>query len=198
MSDEVEVKEDEEKKKRSPVSYVVEIVVYIALFVFCLYVVPNYILQRTVVSGDSMKDTLKEDESLLVDKISYKFKDPERYDVIVFYPKGRDVDEYYVKRIYGLPGETIQIKGDDVYINDEKIEDPYARDGIEDPGVAAEPFKLGEDEYFVMGDNRQMSLDSREPLVDGDPDAPGPVKFENISGRVFLRIWPLSNFGLIK
>ncbi len=199
MNDEVEVKdEEEEKKKRSPISYVVEIVVYIALFVFCLYVVPNYILQRTVVSGESMMETLKEGDSLLVDKISYHFKDPERYDVIVFYPKGRDVDEYYVKRIYGLPGETIQIKGDDIYINNEKIEDPYARDGTEDPGVAETPVKLGDDEYFVMGDNRQESLDSREPLVDGDPDAPGMVKFENISGRVFLRIWPLSSFGLIK
>ena len=108
--------ENKEKKKRSPLSYLIEGLIYIALIITCVYIVPNYVVQRTVVSGDSMQDTLQNDESLLVDKISYRFTDPKRYDIIVFYPKGRDVEEYYVKRIYGLPGETIQIKGDDIYI----------------------------------------------------------------------------------
>ena len=187
--------ENKEKKKRSPLSYLIEGLIYIALIITCVYIVPNYVVQRTVVSGDSMQDTLQNDESLLVDKISYRFTDPKRYDIIVFYPKGRDVEEYYVKRIYGLPGETIQIKGDDIYINGSKIDDPYAKDSMDSAGIAKEPYTLADDEYFVLGDHRSVSIDSR--IMPDDPlEGPGPVKFENIAGKVFLRIWPLKKFGI--
>lgn len=191
-----------QKKKRSPISYVVEGAIYIALVVFCIYVVPNYVIQRTIVSGESMEDTLFDEESLLIDKLSYHFSSPKRYDIIVFYPRGRDVEEYYVKRIYALPGETIQIKGDDIYIDGAKIDDPYAKDSMGTAGIAEEPYTLGEDEYFVLGDHRSVSKDSRAiPDENGDgkiedPDAPGPVKFENIAGKVILRIWPLGKFGV--
>ena len=188
-------KDEKKQKKRSPLSYLLEGMIYIALIVFCVYVVPNYIIQRTVVSGESMQDTLQNGESLLVSKISYKMADPERYDIIVFYPKGRDVDEYYVKRIYGLPGETIQIKEQDIYINGSKIEDPYAKDAMLEAGLAEEPFTLAEDEFFVLGDHRSLSLDSRTAPED-EPSGPGPVKRENIAGKVVLRIWPLNKFGV--
>ena len=183
------------KKRPSKLKYVIEGLVYLALVWVCIYIVPNYVIQRTVVSGESMEDTLHDSESLLIDKISYRFTDPKRYDIIVFYPKGRDVNEYYVKRIYGLPGETIQIRGDDIYINDEKIEDSYAKDSMSTGGIAEEPFTLGEDEYFVLGDHRSLSQDSRFTPED-DVNAPGPVKFENIAGKVILRIWPLNKFGV--
>ena len=101
---------------------------------------------------------------------------------------GREEDEYYVKRIYGLPGETVQIKGKDIYINNQIIEDKYAKNAMDDAGIAEEPLKLGEDEYFVLGDNRRVSKDSRDSEV-------GPVKKENIAGHVVFRIWPLSKFG---
>lgn len=192
-----ENREPETNKKRSVYSYLIEGLIYIALIFVCVYVVPNYVVQRTVVSGDSMQDTLQEDESLLVDKISYRFTDPKRYDIIVFYPKGRDVEEYYVKRIYGLPGETIQIKGDDIYINGSLIDDPYPKDSMDDAGIAKEPLKLADDEYFVLGDHRSVSIDSRIP-PDDPLEGPGPVKSENIAGKVFLRIWPLSEFGIPK
>ena len=104
----------------------VEALIYVLLIIVCVWLVPKYVVQRTVVSGESMQDTLQNGESLLVDKVSYHFTDPKRYDIIVFYPKGRDVEEYYVKRIYGLPGETVQIKDNDIYINGNKIDDPYA------------------------------------------------------------------------
>ena len=186
-----------EVRKPSRLKYVIEGLIYIALIVVCVYVVPKYVIQRTVVSGESMEDTLHDAESLLIDKISYRFTDPKRYDIIVFYPKGRDVDEYYVKRIYGLPGETIQIKGDDIFINGEKIDDPYAKDSMSTGGIANEPYTLGKDEYFVLGDHRSVSQDSRfTPETSNDKNAPGPVKFENISGKVILRIWPLSKFGV--
>lgn len=191
----------EEKKPRRKGSIIREILIYAIMIVFCVYIVPNYVVQRTVVSGDSMQDTLQNEQSLLIDKISYRFTDPERYDIIVFYPKGREVDEFYVKRIYGLPGETVQIKGDDIYINGEKIDDPYAKDSMLDAGIAEEPLTLAEDEYFVLGDHRSISIDSRIPADDHtvtDDGGPGPVKFENIAGRVILRIWPLSEFGVPK
>ncbi len=186
-----------EVRKPSRLKYVIEGLIYIALIVVCVYVVPKYVIQRTVVSGESMEDTLHDAESLLIDKISYRFTDPKRYDIIVFYPKGRDVEEYYVKRIYGLPGETIQIKGNDIFINGEKIDDPYAKDSMSTGGIANEPYTLGEDEYFVLGDHRSVSQDSRfTPETSNDKNAPGPVKFENISGKVILRIWPLGKFGV--
>ena len=186
-----------EVRKPSRLKYVIEGLIYIALIVVCVYVVPKYVIQRTVVSGESMEDTLHDAESLLIDKISYRCTDPKRYDIIVFYPKGRDVDEYYVKRIYGLPGETIQIKGNDIFINGEKIDDPYAKDSMSTGGIANEPYTLGEDEYFVLGDHRSVSQDSRfTPETSNDKNAPGPVKFENISGKVILRIWPLGKFGV--
>ena len=161
------------RKKRSPFSIIFEVLLYVAIIVFCIFVVPTYILQRTVV--------------------------PERYDIIVFYPKGHDVDEYYVKRIYGLPGETVYIDNNSIYINGKKIDDPYAKDAMDDSqielGTKEKPYTLKSDEYYVLGDHRSVSLDSRSIPQGEDPDAPGPVKRENIAGKVFLRIWPLNQFG---
>ena len=166
----------------------VELCVYIAIIVICVAFVPKYVLQRTIVDGKSMMNTLKNGENLLVEKVSYHFTDPDRFDVIVFYPHGRDSSDYYIKRVIGLPGETIQIKGEDIYINDEKIEENFGKDPIMDPGIAENPIKLGDDEFFVLGDNRTVSEDSRYEEV-------GPVKRENIEGRAILRIYPLSEFG---
>lgn len=181
MSDDNKV----EKKPRSTVSIFGEFAIYIVLILVCIFWVPEHVIQRTVVSGESMENTLHDGESLLVNKIAYE---PSRYDIVVFYPYGKEEGEYYVKRIYGLPGETIQIKGNDIYINDEKIEDKYAKNKMDDSGIAEKPLTLAEDEYFVLGDNRQVSKDSRDSEV-------GPVERENIAGHVVLRIWPLSKFG---
>ena len=186
------------RKKRKPISYVIEILIYVFIIFFCLYIFPKFIMERTVVSGESMENTLHNGESLLVNKLSYRFGDPERYDIIVFWPKGKDVDEYYVKRIYGLPGETIYIDDNSIYVNGEKIDDPYAKDAMEDDsidiGTAEQPYTLKEDEYYVLGDHRSVSLDSRYS-PEKDEEAPGPVKRENIVGKVFIRIWPLDKFG---
>ena len=135
-----------------------------------------------------MMNTLKDGENLLVEKVSYRFSDPGRFDVIVFYPHGRESTDYYIKRIIGLPGETVQIKGKDIYIDGKKLEENFGKDPITEPGMAEEPIKLGEDEFFVLGDNRTVSEDSRYEEV-------GPVKRENIEGRAVLRIYPLSEFG---
>ncbi len=169
---------------------VYDLIFYAVLIFVCIYVLPNFVLQRTIVDGSSMADTLMDGEHLYVEKLSYRFDALDRFDIIVFYPYGRENEEYYVKRIIGLPGETIQIIGSDIYINGEILKEDYGTEKLEDPGRAADPITLGEDEYFVMGDNRNISKDSRSEEV-------GNVKKENIGGRVVFRIKPLNRFGTV-
>ncbi len=166
----------------------IELIIYAAIIVLCVMVVPRYVIQRTIVAGTSMEDTLQDQDNLLVDKLTYRFSDPKRFEVIVFYPYGRENDDYYIKRVIGLPGETIQIVGDTVYINGEVLEEDYGKDPMTQSGIAAEPLTLGPDEYFVLGDNRSVSEDSRYEEV-------GPVSRDKIEGRAVLRIYPFSKFG---
>ena len=179
-----------DEKTEEKVSYkkvAVEILIYLLLLVICVVVIPRYVVQRTKVSGPSMLETLHNGDNLIVEKISYRFTNPDRFDIIVFYPYGReDKDDYYVKRVIGLPGETIQIIKDKIYINGEVLEENYGKDPITDQGIAKSPITLGEDEFFVLGDNREVSEDSRYF---------GPVEKENISGHVIFRIYPFSSFG---
>ncbi len=178
------------KTKHGARGFVYDLIFYAVLIFVCIYILPNFVIQRTIVDGSSMANTLQDGEHLYVEKLSYRFDALDRFDIIVFYPYGRDSDEYYVKRIIGLPGETVQIIGGEIYINNELLEEHYGKDPILDPGRAAEPVVLGEDEYFVMGDNRNVSKDSRYEEV-------GNVKKENIGGRVIFRIKPLSRFGTV-
>ena len=185
-----EGKEAEEKNSRG--SFIRELIVYAVIIVLCVTVVPRYVIQRTQVDGRSMMNTLHDKESLLVEKVTYHFKDPDRFDIITFYPQGRDHEEYYIKRVIGLPGETIQITGNTIYINGEVLKESYGREPMESGGIAEEPVKLGKDEFFVLGDNRNESVDSR------DGEDVGVVKKENIDGHAILRIYPFSEFGMIK
>lgn len=162
------------------------------LFVLCaVYLVIHFVGQRTQVLGSSMEPKLSSEDNLIVDKISYRFHDPERYDIIVF-PYRYEKDTFYIKRIIGLPGETVQIDDDgNILINDEILAEGYGKEVIRNPGRAYEEIRLGDNEYFVMGDNRNNSTDSRDPSV-------GNITREEIIGRAWLRIWPLNKFGLIK
>ncbi len=162
------------------------------LVVLCItYLVIHFVGQRTQVSGSSMEPKLSNNDNLIVDKITYRFKDPERYDIIVF-PFEYEDNTYYIKRIIGLPGETVYIDNEGtIFINDTALDEAYGREIIKEPGRAYEPITLGEDEYFVMGDNRNNSTDSRDPSV-------GNVKKDRIIGRAWLRIWPFNKFGFIK
>lgn len=164
------------------------------LGVLCLtWLVITFVGQRTEVDGSSMEPTLTNGDNLIVDKLSYRFRDPERFDIIVF-PYKHKPKTYYIKRIIGLPGETVQIdEQGNIYINGEILSESYGREIIrpENVGLAAEPIVLGEDEYFVMGDNRNNSTDSRFAQV-------GNIKREDIIGRAWVRIWPFSGFGILK
>lgn len=181
----------EEHKKVSKNLIVKELILYGVIFLLCVFIIPRYVVQKTIVDGDSMETSLQDGDRLLIEKLTYLFQNPERFDVVVFYPYGNDTDEYYVKRVIGLPGETIQIVGEDIYINEQLLEENYGKDKITYAGIAAEPIQLGEDEFFLLGDNREISLDSRYEEV-------GVVHKEMIAGHTLLRIWPLKEFGIVK
>lgn len=183
-----EVTKDQKKKKQQIIK---EVLLYLVILFLCVKIIPEYVLQHTIVDGPSMENTLQDRDHLMVEKITYHFDSLDRFDIIAFYPYGKEVDEYYIKRIIGLPGETIQIKGSDIYINGEILEENYGKDPITYAGIASEPITLGEGEYFVLGDNRSVSFDSRSEEV-------GIVRKNQIGGKAILRIWPLSEFGTLK
>ena len=167
--------------------------IYLLCVLGAVWLVITFVGQRTEVEGASMENTLHNGDNLIVDKLSYRFHDPERFDIIVFPFQFQD-NTYYIKRIIGLPGETVQIMDDgSIYINGEKLEENYGMEVIkpETIGRAAEAIELGDDEYFVMGDNRNNSSDSRTDMV-------GNIKRENIIGKAWLRIWPVSDFGVLQ
>jgi len=181
----------ESENERGLLSTVLGWVIYILVIIGLTYLIITYVGQRTKVSGSSMETTLSDGDNLIVDKISYRFKDPERYDIIVF-PYKYESHTYYIKRIIGMPGETIQIMNGYVYIDGELLEtDIYGNEVMEYANLANAPITLGENEYFVLGDNRNHSSDSRDPSV-------GVLAREDLIGKAWVRIYPFDKMGVIK
>ena len=193
MKAETEIGTEKEDRKRSDGVYreVFEMIFYMVFVVVATLLVIRFVGQRTEVSGHSMENTLSDRDNLIVDKITYRFRDPKRYDIIVFPYKYKE-NTFYIKRIIGLPGETVQITEEgDILIDGEVLEESYGKEVMKSPGIAADPILLGADEYFVLGDNRNASADSRDPSV-------GIISGEDIVGRAWLRIWPLNKLEKIK
>lgn len=165
-------------------------IIFIVIVIAASYLVVTFVGQRTQVSGSSMETTLSDGDQLIVDKISYRFRDPKRYDIVVF-PYRYEENTYYIKRIIGLPGETVQIVDGEVYIDGKPLHEHYGNEVMLDPGLAEEPITLGADEYFVLGDNRNNSQDSRAANV-------GLIHRDELLGRAWIRIWPLDKFGVIR
>lgn len=166
-------------------------ILYILVVLLGTYLLITFVGQRTSVSGSSMEPTLSNNDQLILDKISYCFSEPQRFDIIVF-PFQYAEKTFYVKRIIGLPGETVQIDlQGNIYINGQILNEDYGKETINFAGLAVEPITLGDDEYFVMGDNRNNSSDSRDPSV-------GNIRRSNIIGKAWVRIWPLNKFGVLK
>lgn len=184
---EEEIKKDIQNERTA---CLVRILIVIAVCFAIIFFIARYLLMISTVDGFSMFPTLLNGEQVLVDKGIYKRKEPERFDIVVFSFAAADTG-YYIKRIIGLPGERIRIDDNGViYINDKPLEEEYGSEQILEPGRARSEILLSDDEYFVLGDNRAHSEDSRYSLV-------GNIKRDTFLGKATLRIWPLSKYGYI-
>ena len=182
-------KQDEKPEDVNIVKDLLSLIIYIGIVILLCFLIVTFVGRRTTVHGDSMEPTLQSGDSLWINMLAYKFGDPERFDIIVF-PYEDDV--HYIKRIIGLPGETVQILDNgDILINGEVLNEPTKFDRIMNPNLASSPITLGPDEYFVLGDNRNNSRDSRYADV-------GNIKREKIVGKAVFRLTPLKKFGSIK
>ncbi len=147
---------------------------------------------RTNVIGNAMEPGLYANQQILINRLVYQISEPSRGDVIAFLPNGNTNSHYYIKRVIGLPGETIRIEDGYVYINDEIYDEGDAYDKIADPGIADSDMILGKGEYFVLGDNRNFSEDSRFGNI-------GIVRSSYIVGKVWFKLSEqLASMGFVK
>lgn len=179
---------DKVQKLRNQNKGIKDLIVFIVVAAVLIVLCNTFVGRQIYVLGSSMEDTLHDNDSVIVEKLSYYTNEPERFDVIVFKPQQKDITDYYIKRIIGLPGEMVKIDGDQIYINGKVLEERFGKEPITDPGRCVEEVRLGEDEYFVLGDNRSVSKDSRFIEV-------GNVRRSAIVGKVWAKIWPLNEMG---
>ena len=164
------------------------ILICVAAALILSLLITKFVAHHTAVDGSSMSSTLSDGDQLIVQQLSYYFHNPERFDIVVF---PISTEDNYIKRIIGLPGETVQIIDGQVYINGSLLaDDRYGLERIQDPGMAADIIYLKNDEYFVLGDNRNASVDSRFPEV-------GVVKRSDIKAKAWLRFYPFGDFGFV-
>ena len=189
------IMDDERQEEKNPlIREIMEYIVWFAAVIVAVQFITRYIGVFSVVDGESMEPTLYHGEYLWVDKLDYHLSEPERFDVVIFPVDYNGEIRHFVKRIIALPEETVYIdeKGN-IIIDDEILPDPYGKEVIADYNRyrAAEPITLGPDEYFVLGDNRNHSSDSRTDIV-------GNVKRSDIIGRVAVWLWPFDKIGVVE
>ncbi len=173
------------EKHRRWISWIVDIVVIVVMAVF----ISDMFGQKVTVTGHSMEDALMQDEVVLINKMIYDFKSPSRGDIICFTLKDdQGEDQTYIKRIIGLPGETVQIKDGYVYIDGSIIDSENELYQASVAGNAKDEIVLGKEEYFVLGDNRTSSEDSRFDNI-------GLINMSQIKGKVWFRISPFEKMG---
>ena len=175
-------------------SFVFELVKIIVISLVIIIPVRYFLIQPFYVKGASMEPNFYDHEYLIVDEISYRFNAPSRGDIVVFrYP--RNPQEYFIKRIIGLPGEKVQIKDGKVYLitdanpDGKQIDEPYLAEGTNTYSISEDIITLGDNEYFVLGDNRNSSKDSRSF---------GPVSRSFVTGKVLLRGWPFNRINIFQ
>ena len=172
--------EKEKKINKSTIHEILSTLFYCGVAIFLAFVLGFSVGMKISMVGVSMEPALYNGQEVLINRFIYKITSPKRGDVIAFLPNGNQNSHYYLKRIVGLPGESIQIIDGYVYINGERVpEDEY--DKMADYGIAGNEIQLGSDEYFVLGDNRNMSEDSRSGNI-------GAVKKDTIAGKVWFHL----------
>lgn len=180
-------KEDGKKNGYLPALSMVK---WLLILAVSAYLLVAFVVQRADVYGDSMEPVLTEGDVVLVDKLAPKLNRLDRFDMVVFRYRYRE-NRYYIKRIIALPGETVQISDGKILIDGEVLEEAYGTEPIEKVKRAEEPIVLGEDEYFVLGDNRNHSSDSRDSDI-------GNLAKDEIIGRAAVRIWPFSRIRIFR
>ena len=184
MELEIDYQRDRRRKRRNRrIARILILLAEIAAVIGLAYVLMNVVLERVQVPKDSMANTLKAGDSILVNKFAYIKNGPSRGDVIVFKQSGREHDFFDIKRVIGLPGDTVKIYNGRVYINGERYTDPILCEDMIAAGLAKEPITLEENEYFVLGDNRNNSEDSRFANV-------GNIVREDIIGKAWITLSP--------
>ena len=182
------------RRKKISTTIVHEILSYVAgilIAAFLAFVIVYFVGIRTSVIGVSMEPALYNGQGILINRFAYKLANPRAGDVVVFLPNGNQNTHYYVKRVVAGPGETVQIREGILYVNGKAVEDD-TYDLIADAGIAEHEIKLGNDEYFVMGDNCNSSEDSRSGNI-------GPVSRDDIVGKAWFKMaGGGSNTGLVK
>ncbi|MEG1459112.1 MAG: signal peptidase I [Acetivibrio sp.] len=174
------------KRLRSLIIWIIEILLVILL----AYLVIAFGVEKTTMIGDSMSTTLEDGNKIIVNKMAYRFTEPKRFDIIVFKQAGKEHGYYTIKRILGLPGETIQIKEGSIYVNGSCIKEKSNVELCVNGGMAEEKILLDENEYFVLGDNRNNSEDSRFANI-------GNIIKEDIIGKAWIRLHPFDFINMI-
>ena len=171
-----------QKEKKFSNETITEIISWIGIFVFAIflaYVTVRALGTRIIIAGDSMEPALYNRQVVYVDKVTYSIKAPGRGEVVVFTPNGNRNQLYSVKRVVAVPGDSVKISGGVLYVNGDEV-DRYS-DAIADAGIAADEITMGEDEFFVMGDNPNSSEDSRSANI-------GPVLRSQVEGKAWLHM----------
>ncbi len=182
------------RKKRINYTIIKEAIIWIAelvlAFVIACVLVMNFGVMTSNV-GQSMEPTISSGEKVLTNNLVYKMTSPKRGDLVVFKPNGNENSHYYIKRVIALPGETIQIIDGFIYINGEVLVEDIKFDKMDYAGTAEEELKLGEDEFFVLGDNRNASEDSRNAEI-------GNIRKQDIASKAWFVATMGEHFGFIE
>jgi signal peptidase I len=186
----MDIESSHQSQVRALGRFILEMLQIAAIALAIILPVRYFLVQPFIVKGASMQPSYYENEYLIIDELTYRFRDPERGETVVFHPPGNE-GQYYIKRVIGLPGETVEIRDgkmiifNDTYPNGITLDETYLIEETE----GKQRTQLGQNEYFLMGDNRDASLDSR---------AIGPIPFKNITGRVWIRGLPLDQAGVLE